>query len=86
MQLIITADSAIVPTPAGRAELASFVDVVTATVQEAAAARARIEEFGEDVISMDSGEDTEICEETVISIESGEVWRMVTQQHRCRDM
>lgn len=66
MQLIITADTAIVPTPGGRAELALFLDTVTATVQEAAAARARIEEFGEDVISMDSGE----------------IWSTLTQHRR----
>lgn len=55
VQLIITADSAILPSPGGRAELVLFVDMLTSSVQEAAAARARVEENGEDVVSMESG-------------------------------
>jgi hypothetical protein len=56
VQLIITASSAILPVPRGSADAALFAEALTASVQEAAAARTRMEDFGEDALSLDSGE------------------------------
>lgn len=55
VQLIITASSAILPVPRGSADAALFAEALTASVQEAAAARTRMEDFGEDALSLDSG-------------------------------
>lgn len=55
MQVIITADRAILPQSAlGRPEHAEFVDKLMATIREAYVARCRLDEEGEDA-SLDSG-------------------------------